>query len=85
VDGFFEGVVYTMMERFTLSEFGGFIVVAGGIVTGLIIALQKSRCSQVDCLCIKCKREVPPVPDALAVAPTVAPAVAPVVAPVVKP
>ena len=49
-----------MMKEFTLSEFGGFIVVAGGILTGIIVALQKSKCSEVNCLCIKCKRQVPP-------------------------
>ena len=51
-----------MMESFTLSEFGGFLVVAGGILTGLILTIQKSKCSEVNCLCLKCKRQIPQVP-----------------------
>ena len=60
-----------MMESFTLSEFGGFLVVAGGILTGLILTIQKSKCSEVNCLCLKCKRQIvpPPSPTPTTVAP----------------
>ena len=60
-----------MMESFTLSEFGGFLVVAGGILTGLILTIQKSKCSEVNCLCLKCKRQI--VPPAETTPTTVAP------------
>jgi hypothetical protein len=51
------------MERFTMAEFGVFLGVIGGVLTSLILTFQKSKCENIDCLCIKCKRKVdiPPV------------------------
>ena len=46
------------MEPFTLAELGLFVGTLGGVITGLIFALQKSRCETIDCLCIKCRRKI---------------------------
>ena len=57
------------MEQFTLAELGLFVGTIGGVITGLIFALQKSRCETIDCCGIKCKRKIketqepdPPLP-----------------------
>jgi hypothetical protein len=60
------------MENFTLAELGLFIGSIGTVITGLIFALQKSRCEHINCCGIKCKRKikeddkpvVPPEPNA---------------------
>ena len=46
------------MEPFTLSELGLFCGTIGGVITGLIFALQKSRCETINCCGIKCKRNI---------------------------
>tara|TARA_R110000737_G_scaffold346439_1_gene376245 strand:+ start:331 stop:516 length:186 start_codon:yes stop_codon:yes gene_type:complete len=46
------------MEPFTLSELGLFVGTIGGVITGLIFALQKSRCETINCCGIKCKRKI---------------------------
>jgi hypothetical protein len=46
------------MDNFTISDLGLFIGTLGGVLTGLIFALQKSRCSEINCLGIKCKRKI---------------------------
>ena len=48
------------MERFTMAELGVFLGVLGGILTTLILTIQKSKCETIDCLCIKCKRKLKP-------------------------
>jgi hypothetical protein len=55
------------MESFTLAELGLFVGTLGGVITGLIFALQKSRCETINCCGIKCKRKIkeidtPPTP-----------------------
>lgn len=30
-------------------------------IAGLIAAIQKSRCSTIDCCCFKCKRDLTPI------------------------
>ena len=46
------------METFTLAELGLFIASIGTVITGLIFALQKSRCENINCCGIKCKRKI---------------------------
>lgn len=46
------------MEPFTLAELGLFVGTIGGVITGLIFALQKSRCETIKCGCISCKRKI---------------------------
>ena len=53
------------MQDFTMAEFGVFLGVIGGVITSLILTLQKSRCETINCLCIKCKRKVPPKTDSM--------------------
>lgn len=33
----------------------------GGALGALIAVIQRSRCNEINCCCIKCKRQVPPV------------------------
>ena len=46
------------MDSFTISDLGLFIGTLGGVLTGLIFALQKSRCETINCCGIKCKRKI---------------------------
>ena len=46
------------MESYTLSELGLFIAGIFGGVSGLIFALQKSRCSDIKCCGIECHRKI---------------------------
>ena len=54
------------MEGYTLAELGVFIGVLGGVLTSLILTVQKSKCETIDCCGIKCKRKIiiPPPPEA---------------------
>ena len=45
------------MEDFTLAELGVFLGVVGGIITSLLLTIQKSKCDKIDCCCIKCDRK----------------------------
>ena len=46
------------MESFTLAELGVFCGVIGGVITSLILTVQKSRCEQISCCGVKCKRKL---------------------------
>jgi hypothetical protein len=46
------------MNEFTISELGLFIAGLGTVMTGLIFALQKSRCQKISCCGIKCDRKI---------------------------
>jgi hypothetical protein len=58
------------MEDFTMAEFGVFLGVIGGVLTSLILTVQKSRCKNIKCCGMECQREIkekpptPPAPDA---------------------
>ena len=59
------------MEKYTLSELGLFIAGIFGGISGLIFALQKSRCDKISCCGASCHRklkdddgeEAPPPPN----------------------
>ena len=46
------------MESYTLSELGLFIAGIFGGISGLIFALQKSRCDKIKCCGIECHRKL---------------------------
>lgn len=46
------------MEDFTLSELGVFLGVVGGILTSILLTIQKSKCSKIKVCCLSCDREV---------------------------
>jgi len=46
------------MESFTLAELGLFCGTIGGVIVSLIFALQKSRCENINCCGVKCKRKL---------------------------
>ena len=57
------------MDNFTMSELGVFCGVLGGVVTSLLLTIQKSKCETISCCGIKCQRKIkeptvdPPNPD----------------------
>ena len=46
------------MEQYSLSDLGLFIAGIFGGISGLIFALQKSRCSDIKCCGIECHRKI---------------------------
>ena len=44
------------MNDFTMAELGVFIGVLGGVLTSLILTVQKSKCETISCCGAKCKR-----------------------------
>ena len=46
------------MERYTLADMGVFIGVLGGVITSLILTLQKSRCKKIKLCGCECDREI---------------------------
>ena len=51
------------MKEFTLSELGVFLGVVGGIVTSVLLKIQKSKCKNIKCCGCECDRD-PAVPSA---------------------
>ena len=51
------------MKEFTLSELGVFLGVAGGIVTSVLLTIQKIKCKNIKCCGCECDRD-PAVPSA---------------------
>ncbi len=45
------------MENYSLGELGGFITVCAGAIATILFAIQKSSCTEIDCCCMKCKRD----------------------------
>jgi hypothetical protein len=46
------------MRDFTIAEFGVFLGVVGGVLTSLILTVQKSRCETITCCGMSCKRKI---------------------------
>ncbi len=45
------------MEKYTITELGSFITICAGAMATILFALQKSSCTEIDCCCMKCKRD----------------------------
>ena len=50
-----------IIEAFTITELGIFIGTCFASVGGLLMSIQKSRCSQISCCGCSCIREVPDI------------------------
>ena len=50
------------METFTLSDLGVFLGVVGGILTSILLTIQKSKCKNIKCCGCECDRD-PTLPD----------------------
>lgn len=46
------------LDEFNLTELGVFIAGVFASLGALLVVIQKSKCEQVNCCCIKCKRRV---------------------------
>ena len=57
---YFRGQLH--METFTLSDLGVFLGVVGGIVTSILLTIQKSKCKNIKCCGCECDRD-PSLPD----------------------
>lgn len=51
------------MVEFTPNDIILVIGAGSGALASIVVAIQKSRCSTIDCCCIKCKREVSKYPS----------------------
>tara|TARA_R110000744_G_scaffold173649_1_gene292386 strand:+ start:467 stop:694 length:228 start_codon:yes stop_codon:yes gene_type:complete len=45
------------MKDFTIGDLGVFIGTIGGVVTGILIVLQKSSCLKIKCCGFECVRD----------------------------
>eukprot|EP01045_Picozoa_sp_COSAG04_P014966 COSAG04_NODE_1154_length_8051_cov_26.213531_3_plen_67_part_00 len=52
------------MQTFTLSDLGVFLGVVGGILTTLLLTIQKSKCKHIKCCGCECDRDPVPAPAA---------------------
>ena len=46
------------MDPFTLAELGVFRGVLGGILTSIMLTIQKSKCKTINCCGMKCERDI---------------------------
>lgn len=51
------------MVDFTPNDIILVIGAGSAAFASIVVAIQKSRCSTIDCCCIKCKREVNKIPS----------------------
>ena len=52
---YFRGQLH--METFTLSDLGVFLGVVGGIITSILLTIQKSKCKNIKCCGCQCDRD----------------------------
>ena len=45
------------MQEFTLSDLGVFLGVVGGIMTSILLTIQKSKCKKIKCFGCGCDRD----------------------------
>jgi len=53
-----------MIDPFSLTELGVFVGSCFASLGGLIFAFSKSRCKTIQCCCVTCDRDVPPIINA---------------------
>ena len=46
------------MQDFTIGDLGVFIGTIGGVITSILVILQKSKCIKLDFLCCHCIRDI---------------------------
>jgi len=51
-------ITHTQMEDFTLSDLGVFLGVVGGIITSILLTIQKSKCDNIKCCGAECHRKI---------------------------
>ena len=54
------------MKEFTMSELGVFLGVVGGILTSILLTIQKSKCTTIKCCGCQCDRD-PSIPSTVTV------------------
>ena len=47
------------MEEFTIGDLGVFLGTVGGVITSILIILQKSHCKKIKICCFECHRNDP--------------------------
>ena len=47
------------MEDFTIGDLGVFLGTVGGVITSILIILQKSHCKKIKICCFECERNDP--------------------------
>ena len=47
------------MEEFTIGDLGVFLGTVGGVITSILIILQKSHCKKIKICCFECVRNDP--------------------------
>ena len=52
-----------MLTPFGIVELSTATAVIVAAVAGLVRQLEQSRCTTIDCCCVKCTRAVPPAPS----------------------
>ena len=52
------------MVYFTATELGMFVSLCAGSVAVILHAVQRSRCTEIDCGCMHCERAPPPIDPA---------------------
>ena len=45
------------MENYSVTELGSFITICAGAIATILFAIQKSSCTEIECCCMKCKRD----------------------------
>ena len=48
---------YIYMQEFTLADLGVFLGVVGGILTSILLTIQKSKCRKIKCCGCECNRD----------------------------
>jgi len=53
----------TGLGSFTIGDLGVFIGTLGGVITSILIVLQKSHCKKIKLCCLECERNDPTADD----------------------